>query len=895
MEDDLRHTQAVASRELRFKTQRESAKIMPGLDAGDGVEHVPARAAPAVKPGFFNKIKGIFKKEEQLIEKAVKPAVETKPPFVSKAPVAKTPAPIAPVINKPASHPLGTGPVPSKEPVSKPGAVPIPIAKMGVEPAVPTPAPVQPAHPVQKSPLPTQKPAVPVAVPEEKKVQGPPPKQLTITKEEAEEIISKRKELKKEETEIEKKLEDFEPEKKPFETKIEELQKAKKAIQAILIPILEKEKKLEAEEKSIESQEAKAESIQARHKLEQKRWSVERQRRKAEHQKWVEEEKIELKNNEIAKIEEKLEVILNKESGLKKRKHEILQKLEQAELFETRAKFGESKKTLEKQLSLLTAKEKEVEQKEKTLEQKEQRAKTTQDRRVVEKQRWEIETQRRKIEQKRWQVEKKKQELQEEVEIILPLKVEKPPEPKLPAPGEPPLKKPSAMAPVVPEAKILAKEPVKEDVIPLRRRAKEWKPVKHLDTPGSAGEEEALRPKQEPRAPLKSAVEIPLADMSEEELVERIRQGAKQEEKRKKIQIIKKSAQVQKKDTYVPKSKGPISKAQILQKLSTISPKEKASRESFLSRVAGKPQPIAAAHRGEEGEVVFRPVVRRSSVWQKIAARVMFLVLIVGVLVVVALLLHTYVFSREPLPPPPPIPPVEPPVATSTEPIATSTEPEPEPEPATTTEPVATSTEPIATSTPPVATSTEPEPVSLIDVSETQTLWLSPIDTISDLLSGALEDNKAKEGFVRIVFRDERTKKIQEFENFLRAFNVDEPTGFLQGLMMPPTLFIYSSGGKARFGFIARVGDSGALIDSLKLWESSMEADTEELFSALGKISPAISSKFITARHGSEGFRYQTFTKEDFGACYAVTYSNYFIFATSYEAMQKTLDNLANQ
>ena len=73
--------------------------------------------------------------------------------------------------------------------------------------------------------------------------------------------------------------------------------------------------------------------------------------------------------------------------------------------------------------------------------------------------------------------------------------------------------------------------------------------------------------------------------MPDKDLIEKIRQKARLEEERKKVEAIKKTAEVQKKAVYVPKSKGPISKAQILQKLSTISPEEQASREMFLSKI----------------------------------------------------------------------------------------------------------------------------------------------------------------------------------------------------------------------------------------------------------------------------------------------------------------------
>lgn len=167
--------------------------------------------------------------------------------------------------------------------------------------------------------------------------------------------------------------------------------------------------------------------------------------------------------------------------------------------------------------------------------------------------------------------------------------------------------------------------------------------------------------------------------------------------------------------------------------------------------------------------------------------------------------------------------------------------------------------------------------------------------SVPELLGSILSNPSEEQGFVQLVFQDEMTQELLSFDEFLKAVEIKIPARFLESLETPATLFVYYSPEKNRLGFVAPVKDSATLISALKSWEATMESDTADFFLLSGKTGPAVSKRFLTAKHGQEGFRYQTFTKSDLGICYAVTKSNYFIFTTSYDVMKMVLDNLANK
>lgn len=835
MDDDLRNLQSRMSRELRNRKQRKVAKIMPAVEktvlSAPREKPTPSKK----KPGFLSVFKRVFKKERKIAR--IKEA---------------------PVVEKKDSKELPQSQVRAKKPLS----------------------PVQKTSYTQKEP-----PTKPT----------PQKQKILITKEEADDIIRRKEEFKRQIASIDKELSGFISENRTFNERIQELKKQKQQLQEALKLVLKQEAKLEADEKVVEAKESATESVEQKHEFESKRWAIEEQRRKQEQSKWSLGEKAELNKKEIETLESNFKAISDKQTELKARKQKIIKRLEQAELFKKRELAGVAMKAIEKQLVDIKYKEEEITQKEREIEQKQEKAKTTEEQKALGQARWDLEEQRKNIEQKRWNTEKRKKELTEEIKEMggLPETIEI-------------------------SKKTESTEPKDEEFVPIKRRIREWKPVKHIlrDEKRSTDEiskekkqelleelakRQNLTKKQTPSDPEgrgyqegkegEAKVFMPSRDLPKEEIASKIKQWRKQRENEKKINIIQEQAQNHKNGAYVPKSKGPISKAAILQKLSTISSKEKKQREEFLAKVSGKPRVVNIKARELGGEIVFRPIIRRSSVLQKILARIVFLILILSFIIAVVWLLYTYIFydgdNQIILP--------EISEQDNTQPVdITSTSTDSDTEPIT--------EEDIEDETP---TSSDPDisdiivpevvlPKPLISVSDVNVVEFYSLIPVSDLLSNIVFVNENTDGFTHIIFQDKETKEALNFSDFLKVFEIASVQGFLENIEVPVTLFVYSLGGKANFGFVSKVRNSSDLINSVKAWEETIEKDTDSLFETLGKAQTPLSDIFLTAIYKDEGFRYQTFTRQDFGICYAVTHGGHFIFTTSYETMKKVLDNLDN-
>ncbi len=90
----------------------------------------------------------------------------------------------------------------------------------------------------------------------------------------------------------EKKLAELRQQKEKLELAWVDLDDRKKNIRLILNPLLDEEKKLEAEEVKLEAEEASIGVPESKHALEIKRWPIQEKRKEIEQKKWQEEEKI---------------------------------------------------------------------------------------------------------------------------------------------------------------------------------------------------------------------------------------------------------------------------------------------------------------------------------------------------------------------------------------------------------------------------------------------------------------------------------------------------------------------------------------------------------------------------------------------------------------------------
>lgn len=383
-----------------------------------------------------------------------------------------------------------------------------------------------------------------------------------------------------------------------------------------------------------------------------------------------------------------------------------------------------------------------------------------------------------------------------------------------------------------------------------------------------------------------------------------MRQKQEEEARQKSIQAIKKLAEQEQKKAFFGKLKGPLLKEEVLRKISKIYPQEEAQRQEFLEKISQKTKPqVKQKAKGLEEGVVFHPMIRKTSLFEKVAVRVLIVILMVGIgfglyLGVSALIKH----NKNKLV----LPSYQ---ATSTF-ISTSTEPFEWPvvvpggatttgSTSSTSSSQASSSQVIATSTVPQATTTIPAtpppavqaPSPIIPVSKTFILSFQIGDSAFFASTSQVLQSPAKSGsFEQIAVKDEQNNNFLTVSQISEIMQVEFPQELAQK-DVTSTLLVFGSKYGNRLGFIVQTESTSTLFNSFKSWESQAESQTEPIFSLMGKTSPALNKVFKLLKYKTVSMWCQTFTKQDLGICYAV-YKNYFIFTSSFEQMARIVDKL---
>ena len=930
MEDDLRALQGDQAKVVKEKRVRGRLKITPQ-------EGARMSTPPIVREGFLSRIKNKLFPSKQLKVKEPPQGVLNNqlPDSFIKEPVPvggkdvpgeiiKAPQPAFPVSDTKPS------PIVKKKEL----ASGLRLGESIIEPAqgLPQPAPVKvapaaPLPPASFVPLPP-----PVARPAAVQPLSDNLKAEPYATDDLQERIKDKSRLEQEKSELDAKLQVFWPQRRPLELKIAALREDKQAAAKSLSPYTAKEAQIRAQEKDVAEKEKKAQLPQERHQLEEQRWALEEQRQAAEKQKWAQEEKIEAKNAEIQVAESQLQAVLKQEGDLRQQKETVIEGLEKICLAQERLmlinkvdSLDLQRRSLNKERLALKAEEnlfnkelKEIRGKEQafetqvaSLEEAIEKATSFKEKKEIEQNRWRIDEQRRGIEQKRWGLEKSAEKNKEEASVLEKsydeiLRKQMAVEIRAEeidillrnsfADAENILRNRNRQKDLVEAAKKREIEERSEQIKPL---LPDLEPVERTITDDSAPpRSKGLAAPSIRKAPAvadrQEAPAIPeVLSAAEAQTAVKIRQKAKEIEREKKLALIQQEAQTRRESPIVPKIKGPISKADILLKLSQVSPDEQVYRERFLARLAGHTPIFAIKPERGDKDIVFRPLVKKSSFFEKILARIMFLLIIFAVAVAAVVLVYFYIIM-----PKPKVYPQIPPAATgggattttvlpiggenatslsavmptSTESGATTTIPE---VPATSTAP---------TSTPAIAL---PEP--LISVSTTTVFEVAATTSIADLLKTALQNNQGS-GLNEILFRT-TDNFFLGLNGILIILRTPWPESVSEQLASGDAMFISGEGAASRFGFIEKVKNVAALTAALKAWEPKMESDWAELWTVLGKTKPALVRYFLNAKYQNMSFRYQTFNKQDFGICYAVV-DDYLVVATSYAQMKLILDEI---
>jgi len=181
-------------------------------------------------------------------------------------------------------------------------------------------------------------------------------------------------------------------------------------------------------------------------------------------------------------------------------------------------------------------------------------------------------------------------------------------------------------------------------------------------------------------------------------------------------------------------------------------------------------------------------------------------------------------------------------------------------------------------------------PPSLITTQSILILEATSSEIVPQLLSQFLATTSNADGFARILIKNTTENKLFGLNDFFSAFNILPPTGLLEKLSNDFTLFVYSSNGVNRLGFIAEILDDEGLYVLGKTWEPTMERDTEGLFASLGELKTKHPASFKQAFYRKFPFRYVSFSNNKFGICWSAY--NYFIWTTSGESMLRTIDDI---
>ncbi|MDD5750736.1 MAG: hypothetical protein PHU56_03800 [Candidatus Pacebacteria bacterium] len=725
------------------------------------------------------------------------------------------------------------------------------------------------------------------------------------------ERIKGKSRFEQEKNELDAKLQVFWPQRRPLELKVAALREEKQALAKSLSPFTVKDAQLKALEKDIAEKEKKAQLPQERHQLEEQRWALEKQRKDIEKQKWSQEEALDAKNAEIQAAEMQFQAVLAQEGALRERKAAVLEELEKISLAQERlmlidkaAGFDSQRRNLNKEKSALVAEEnlfskelKETGDQERALEAQEvsleeaiEKASSFKEKKEISQSKWQLDEQRKNIEQKRWELEKKIAKSKEDTAILGKNYDEI-------------LRKQMAVEIRAEDIDILLRRSFAdaEKVLSVRSQQKErieaakkqeiesrseqlrpllpvLQPVREAGALSVKKDEGGARPAHLPSEQRPAPIGEETFSEAEVQTAAKIQQKAREREREKKLALIQQQAQAQRESPVLPKIKGPISKADILLKLSQVSPEEQANRERFLARVAGRAPNFAIKPERNGKEIMFRPLIRKSSFFEKILARVFFLLTIFVIVAGLAALVYFYVIS--------PGPKVHSPSAPVVGESPAASVPLPEPVSA---EPSATTSAPeiIATTTTPTSVPAVVLPEPLIAVGTT-TVFEAPADASMDnLLKIALQDNRGS-GLNEIVFKASGDVLLG-LNDVLAVMRSSWPENIGQQLDSASTLLVSGEASVSRFGFIVKVKDSSAVAAAMKAWEPDMENDWAALWTALGKTGPALNRYFLNAKYQGVSFRYQTFTKQDFGICYAVT-GDYLAVATSYSQMKLILD-----
>jgi len=707
----------------------------------------------------------------------------------------------------------------------------------------------------------------------------------------------------------------------------------------------QKTESVQLEKIKLEEQEQDAKDSQIKHSVEEQRWQAEEKLKQAQDLQWAQEEELEKAQMALSKIDNDLKNFSEQKGKFEKEKAEIQKFLGNINFFVQKEEFlSKSKNFLnqkakletsykeallqkekqEKDFLLITQEEQKIESDLKIFEDRVQKATDYHERRKLEQERRELAQKRQLQEKKRWELERNQEAVKNnfnlakekffnakqeeesfnqkiaeiearidksvflsEAEKYLKPEIKTKVQEKTSSQEEKDVKeenKKEAEFFTVPLQPAIVKNPIPAKDIFLSEQEEEI--VKKIRLQAKEREQELVQ---------KQVVQKQVIE-GKQALQAEIRQKQEEEDRVKAIAKLKQIAEQEQQKAFAGKLKGPLLKEEILKKLTKISAQEESQRKEFLSKINKKINLLPKKkQKSFEEAVVFHPMIKKTSLFEKIIIRlsIIFTIIVIGAGVYFGIL---WLINKQQNN----VSPVNNFPSTSTD--QTNGWPNLYPDnsttsldgsinvlPSTTTQDNATSSvgfgQAETTATPTIANPPAPLiPVSKNNIFSFQGDSSALLSFVEDIVNGDITYNNFEQASV--LSEGAFFTAPQLFE----ALGVFLPKEIF-GESGTSTALVYSSKYGNRLGFVLETNSDSSLMSVFRNWESAAESSTASIFNLMGKKSSAISKVFKNTAYKKVPIRYQTFALTDLGVCYAV-YKNYFIWTSSLEQMQRMVDKL---
>jgi len=719
---------------------------------------------------------------------------------------------------------------------------------------------------------------------------------------------------------------------------LEKIELQKKAFENFF----QKTEAIKLQQVKLEKQEQEAKDSLIKHSFEEQRWQIEEKLKQAQDLQWTQEEEIEKAQMALSKIDNDLKNFSEQKTKLEKEKIEIQKFLEnigflrQKEEFLNKnqsflnqkphleASYNEAllqKNKQDQELLLITKEEQKIEKDLKILEDTIQQAADFQERRKLEQERRELTQKRQLQEKKRWEFEKNQTVVKNNFNLanekFLKIKQEEENFNQKVAEIEARIDKGVFLLEAEKYLKPLAqkKEQQQKEQEVKKEIQKEAAPFEDIEQPLAISEtvakgETLLSREQEQEAVERIRLE---AKRREQELIQKqvvqkqvvqekqaihaeFKQKQEEEDRARAIIKLRQIAEQEQKKAFAGKLKGPLLKEEILKKLTKISLQEEGQRKEFLARIDKKTKLLPKQkQKGFEEAVIFHPMIKKISLFEKIAIRFLIILIIIGVgLGIYFGVLELSKRQASNLPPIdknattsqnptndwPSLYPNTSTTASSTIPFSTSTLP------LATTTPAATSGQAQTTTTPAIIT----PPISLIPVSKNNIFsYKDNLQAVASSTFTVLKSAIKYNLFEQISVFNENSQAYLNVGQFFEMLGAKMPIELGQE-SGTSTILVFSSKFGNRLGFIVQSANVNILNEAFLSWEGQAEQDMSSVFDLMGKTEPA-KGPFFSVKYKTNVVRCQTFTKSDFGICY-VAYKNYFIWGSAFEQIARIVDKL---